>query len=149
MRYLAKTHKGPNGEVLYPTNDNPDLIYFIDSRLSIDGDLMSKYNQFLLPFLPSYKNKDELFTNFIISDYPAYLEQFEETLTKNGGPFLSGADINLADFSACGFFFKMVVNEQFEHYLILTAILSKYPKTKAYVEKMCGIFADWRNKKEN
>ena len=66
MRYLGKVHKGPNGEVIYPGNDNADLMYFIDCRLSIDGELMSVYNRFLLPFLPTYKNKDELFTNFII-----------------------------------------------------------------------------------
>ena len=66
MRYVGKTNKGPNGEVLYPGNDNPDLIYFIDSRLTIDTDLMSKYNNFLLPHYQGYKNKDEHFTNFII-----------------------------------------------------------------------------------
>ena len=146
LRYIGKTNKGPNGEILYPGNDNPDLIYFIDSRLTIDADLMSKFNSFLLPFVPSYKNKDEHFTNFIIADFPAYLEKFEETLSKNGGPYLSGKDINIADFSAFGFFFKLVLNEQFEHYLILTAILSKYPKTKAYVENAANMFADWRSK---
>lgn len=66
-RYLGKTIPGPNGEVLYPTND-AEKAYFIDLRLKADNALLIEYNRFFLDnamINPDHANAEEHFFNFI------------------------------------------------------------------------------------
>ena len=128
MRYIAKVHKGPKGEVFYPASDDAQLMYDIDLRMNADNAIYEFSNQFILPFLPAYKNKDDHFTEFIIKVFPEYLQTVEDILTKKGKKYMYSDSITLADIFFATNIFKLCQNDKYEHSLILTAILHKYPK---------------------
>ena len=50
--------------------------------------------------------------------------------------------MTLGDISTAAIFFKTSHNANFEHYLILTAIVNKYPKVATWVKLMQDHFKD-------
>ena len=71
MRYIAKTHKGKNGEELYP--NDPTMMWKIDARTTTNDDFFDSYANFSIPIVPGYKDKDEHFIAYITKKWPDYL----------------------------------------------------------------------------
>ena len=135
MRYLGKTLR--NGE-MYPANKDPMVSYKIELIYSKNDELMGQFNAFILPIHPGYKDKDTHFVTFITEHFPKYLEYFEGYLNKSSGKYMLGDELTIADFNSFGCFFKLALNDLYEHNLILKTMISKYPKTLAYINDIEG-----------
>ena len=72
-RYLGRTYRGSNNEVLYPSNKEPGLMHQIDQVMELATSLLSKYAPFTIPFLPTYRYKQDLLLNFMDDVFPAFL----------------------------------------------------------------------------
>ena len=73
---------------------------------------------------------------------PAWLQDLETGMKEQGGKFICGKTMSIADFNTYSVFFKVVTNDKFEHNLICQAIVDKYPKVKAWHELMDQTLAD-------
>ena len=103
---------------------------------------------FVIPMIPSYnikEQKDALFTEFICTHFPSYLEKFEKTLNQSKGPYLFGDKLTIADFHSLGFLLRMPFNDNYEHTEIMKALVGngKYPKTEAYIKHCKTMFKDY------
>ena len=137
-------------KTLYPGNSDPMLSYKIDSFIDWGNGELDKWNAWFLPFLPSYQNREALFTQFITKDMDVFLQKMEDTITANGGAYLFGQNFTTADAYFFGsFFVKWSENDLFEHNLILRAIISKYPKVENWTNVIRAEFKDFLSAKEN
>ena len=137
-RYISRNYKGTNGEDLYPTRD-ADTCYEIDLILKDVAVINYKLSNFIIPFYPGYKNKDQLFIEFICKLLPDYLEKIEARLAAHKDKFILGKDITLADFSMATPFFKLSHNDGFEYSHIVDSVISKYPKSRAWIQNFYSI----------
>ena len=119
MRYVGRAYKGRNGEVLYPGAEDPDLTFEIDDVMESAEEFIGTYVNFLIPFLPGYKDKDEHFTQFIIKHFPAFLKKLEERLTKNAKKYLVADHMTVADIAVAANLFKMPYNDNYANQHIL------------------------------
>ena len=144
MRYLGRKLKGPEGEFMYPGHHDPEASYRIDEQMSIDADFFSRYNPFLLPFLPQYKEKDEHFSQFIVKFFPEYLANLEARMTDNNWKYTCGNTMTIADCSVASMLFKLVSNDKFEHNLILKVVMDEktYPKCNKFLKTMENHFSN-------
>ena len=105
-----------------------------------------KWINFTIPFVPGYKDKDEHFINFICKDFPAHLAKIEARLAAQKGKFMLGNDLTLADFVVAIPFFLLSHNDGFEFSHIVASVVSKYPKTNAWIENFHSLNKDSLNK---
>jgi len=115
LRYIGKKYRGRNGETLYPGAADPDQSMKIDQILELGGPFLETYIHFMLPFLPTYKQKDNYFIQFITKHFPALLEKLDSRLSKYGHKYLVSPQMSIADVFIAGELFKMAYNEEFEH----------------------------------
>ena len=77
-----------------------------------------KWANFVIPIFGEYKNKDVHFTAWITKHMPAWLQDLETGMKEQGGKFICGKTMSIADFNTYSVFFKVVTNDKFEHNLI-------------------------------
>ena len=106
-------------------------------------EFISKYIGFLVPFLPMYKDRDEIFTQFIIKHFPEFLEKMEAKLTKTGKKYFVTDHMTLADIIVFSNLMKLCYNDNYANCHILQAIVENYPKVKAWAEVMKSDMADF------
>ena len=145
MRYLGRLLKGPQGEVMYPGHEDPEMSYRIDERMAIDQDFFHKYNPFLLPIHPLFKDKDEHFSQFIVKHFPEYLADLESRLSENNWTYTCGNTLTIADCSTASMLFKIVASDRFEHNLILKVVMDEklYPRSNKYLKLMENTFSSF------
>ena len=107
MRYIGKSFKGKNGENLYPCHEDPELTWEIDNLMETMEDMVGGINKFMVPFIPAYKEKDLHFTTFILETFPKFLATLEASIEKNGGSYLLGNNVTLADIACMQPFNKL------------------------------------------
>ena len=144
LRYVARAHKGKNGENLYPFHEDPELMFKIDSIITMNEDEFLKYIvRFQVPFIDAYKSKDDHFIHFITGEFDKWLAKIDDLLNKSTGKYLFGDQMTLADISTGAVFLKLNGNSHFEHNLILDAIVRKYPRVHAYSQMIDTTFKDF------
>lgn len=98
----------------------------------------------------AYKAKDTHFTNYIVTHFPAFLAKLDGLLVENGGKYLFGAKMTIADLFITGtFFLRTSHNPLFEHQLILRAMVRNVPRVSAWVDGIAAEFQDHLSKPEN
>ena len=143
LRYVGRKYPGKNGENLYPCHSDPELTWAIDNILDSNEDYVMPLANFTVPLVPAYQNKDEHFTKWILELFPKFLQNIEDHLEKNGGPYLLGSKITIADFSTMSPFVRTSHNDVYENSDILQAVIAKYPKAQSWINHMVELCKDY------
>ena len=97
---------------------------------------------FVIPLMPGYKDKDEHFVKWITGKFQACLQKMEDLLSASSGKFLLGNHMTIGDIIMGSLLMRLCNNNAYEHNLILTTIVNKYPKTKEFSAMMDAEFKD-------
>jgi len=122
--------------VLYPGLSNPDLAFEIDAIISDAAAFAEPAAKFLVPVHPDYKDRDVHFAAFLVKTWPEWLAKLEAKITENGGSFLLGKKLTLADLVLGSDFFATSHSESFENSHILESVLDQYPKVKSWIKDL-------------
>lgn len=79
----------------------------IDSALELGNDITNSYVGFLVPFLPSYKDRDTLMPAWLEEKLPTFIAKIEDMYV---GPCLVSKHITLADLVLFSHFWKLAYN---------------------------------------
>jgi glutathione S-transferase len=140
LRYVCAKYKGRNGESLYPGAKDPMLSYKIDNEVDWNEDF-NKSIIFMYMKKFGTPEFDESFKQFILKDWPEYLEKFEKRITNS--KFIVSDQLTMADFVYAARFFMFAWNDEFELCHILQSIVERYPKVKKYVDTLLATFKFW------
>ena len=78
VRFLAKSFKGKDGTVFYPGPSDPMKSYWIDQWVDKNDGFFMEHANFVIPLMAGYKEKDKHFVNFITTQLPKRLQNFED-----------------------------------------------------------------------
>lgn len=144
MRFAAQQS---GDKTLYPGNSNPELSYKIDSLIDLYTNDFGKFAPVFVTIVPNYyENFDKVFTNFITKEWEPFLARLDKHLE---GKYLFGNNFTIADAYVSSFFFLSSHNEQFEHNMILKALLAKHPRVEAWIDGIAYEFRDYFARPEN
>lgn len=110
VRYIGKTYRGINGELLYPDNSQPELMQRIDSILEWSSDFLNTYGPFTVKTNPMYYKRDELTKDFLDTKLNQMLTLLQN-LKKKRSIYLCADYITLADLVTWNHFWKICFNE--------------------------------------
>ena len=113
MRFLAKTHSGLKGEMLYPSNDQPEAMQAVDDVLELASDMLSSYSPFMISYLSGYKDRKEVgMPKFLEEKLPMFLKQLSEKKKRRGykSCYLVTECMSVADIVMFSHFWKLCMN---------------------------------------
>ena len=110
IRYLGRTFRGLNNEVLYPDNSNPKLMYDIDNVLELSQDMLNSYAGLVVPFFDSFKERDTKIPQWLDETLPKFLQKLSDIKKGVSGPYLVTDHCTVADLSMFSHFWKLAPN---------------------------------------
>jgi len=84
MRYIGHKYKGLKGECLYPPNSQPEAMHAVDDILEYAEGMMNAVGGMIIPFMDSYKDRENGWETFLTEKFPKILGDLEEKKKKRG-----------------------------------------------------------------
>lgn len=121
LRYLGRTYG------YYP--ENPEVAYKIDSTIDAVEDYLGAYFKFNFE---SNEEKKAIFKENWLKMFPIWVKAIEKRLEANGGKYIAGDKITIADFALAYVGFGLLLNEANPHYAETWELIKDHEILKKY-----------------
>jgi glutathione S-transferase len=121
LRYLGRTYG------YYP--NEAELAWKIDSTIDAVEDYLAAYFKFNFE---SNEEKKAIFKENWLKNMPIWVSAIEKRLEANGGKYIAGDKITIADFALGAVAFNLLLNEANPHYAETMPFIKDYEVLKKY-----------------
>jgi glutathione S-transferase len=121
LRYLGRTYG------YYP--EDPEVAYKIDSTIDAVEDYFGAYFKFNFE---SNEEKKAIFKENWLKMLPIWVTAIEKRLEANGGKYIAGDKITIADFALAAVGFNLLLNEANPHYAETLPFIKDHEILKKY-----------------
>ena len=142
-RFFAKTHKGKNGETLYPAHADPLLSYEIDSMIDDCSDF-SPYIIFFYTQKFGTEEFDKEYSKFKDEGLPKFIGRIESRLQRFGKKYLFSDNLTLADIWVIGTLIAFVYDEKEHNNQISQGVVQQNARVNQYCQDLLEVFKEWR-----